>query len=180
MPETAQGPIVGKEYQFLEDGFTCKDWDGPIRYEDIMDVTTVDGNSCFEIRFANAKGKKREVSVILDDGAQKGPLQALLLRKIPGAAVATRPQTGWEAARGWVMLGVSLAALVGLIILLNTVGRGTTVRVPIWLIPFLMIGSVLSTQVLAVIAAAILIVFGIGAVLAQRKRKMVWIVSKGA
>lgn len=179
MPETTQDPIAGKEYRFLEDGFLCKEWDGPIRYEDIIKVTAEDGSLYVEFRFNNAKGKERGVSVILESSAQKSALMALLPRKIPNASVTTRSQTAWEAASAWVTLGVCLAALVGLIILFNTWGRGATVSVPIWMIPFLLIGSFLSTQVLIAIAAAILIISGVGAVLAQRKRKTVWTVSRG-
>lgn len=177
MPETTQSPIAGNEYRFLEDGFSCKDWSGPVRYEDVTEVTCVDGSSCFDISFVTPKGKKRKVSVILDSHAQKEALQTLLLRKVPGASAGTRPQTAWEACGGWVTVGLCLAGLVVLIIVLNTWGRGTTVSVPIWLIPFLMIGSFLSTEVLLVIAAAILILFGVLAVLSLGKRKPVWMLS---
>ena len=58
--------------------------------------------------------------------------------------------------------------------LYNTWGRGTSVSVPIWFLPFLMIGSVLSTGTLVAIGVAILLVCGIGAVLSLKKRKTVW------
>ena len=174
MPEITQGSIAGSEYCFGEDGFSCKDCAGTVRYEDITRVTNVPGNGCFGISFTNQKGKTRKVSVILDSGSQTEPLRAMLLRKIPGASTGARPQTAWEACGTWVTAGVCLAGLVVLIIVLNTWGRGTSVVAPIWMIPFLMIGSFLSTQVLIGIAAAILVVFGAGAVLSLRKRKTVW------
>lgn len=178
MPEMTQGPIAGSEYRFLEDGFTCKDWSGLIRYEDITEVANVPGNCCFEISFNTAKGKTRRVEAILDGGSQIEPLRALFLRKIPGASAHTRPQTAWEAVKGWVTLGVLLAAFVGLVIALNTWGRGTSVVAPIWAIPFLMIGSFLSTTTLLAIIAAILAICGVGAAVSLGKRKTVWVISR--
>ena len=174
MPEIAQGPIVGSEYRFGEDGFACKDCPGPVRYEDVTEVANVPGNCCFDIRFATPKGKTRKVEVILDSGSQIEPLRALFLRKMPGASAHTRTQTVWEAVSGWVTLGLSLAALVAAIILLNTWGRGATVSVPIWLLPVLAVGSFLSTNTLLIIAAVILVICGIGAMVSLRKRKTVW------
>lgn len=178
MQETVQGPIQGREYRFSGDGFVCKEWPDPVRYEDVTAASSADGSGCFDISFTTPKGKKRKVSIILDSHAQKGPLQALLVGKIPGASVHTRNQTAWEACGGWVMTGLGLAALVVVIILLNTWGRGATVSAPVWLIPFIMIGSFLSVEILAAIAAAILVIFGAGALLSLRKRKPVWEISK--
>lgn len=162
----------------MEDGFVCKDWSGPIQYESVTNVTSEDGSGCFDISFLTPKGKKRKVSVILDSHAQKGALQALLLRKVPGASGHTRSQTAWEACGGWVTAGLSLAAIVVAIILLNTWGRGATVSVPIWILPFILIGSFLSTEVLLGIAAAILVVFGVVAVISLGKRKSVWVLDR--
>lgn len=178
MPEITQGPIEGSEYRFLEDGFSCKDCPGPVRYEDVTEVTNVPGNCCFDIRFVTPKEKTRKVEVILDGGSQIEPLRALFLRKMPGASAHTRTQTVWEVVNGWVTLGLSLAATVAAIILLNTWGRGATVSVPIWLLPVLMVGSFLSTKTLLIIAAAILVICGIGAALSLRKRKTVWVLSR--
>lgn len=174
MTEANQGVIAGNEYRFGEDGFSCKDWSGPVRYEDITKVTNVPGNGCFNISFTTPKGKTRKVEVILDNGAQAEALRAALPRKIPRAAVDTRPETVREAAGAWATLGLCLAALVALIIALNTWGRGTSVRVPIWFLPFLMIGSFLSTGALIAIGAAILLACGIGAAVSLAKRKTVW------
>ena len=178
MPEITQGPIAGSEYRFLEDGFSCKDWSGPVRYEDVTEVTNVPGNGCFTISFTTPKGKTRKVEVILDNGSQAEALRAMLLRKVPSASVHTRAQTAWEACGTWVTAGLCLAGLVVLIIVLNTWGRGATVSVPVWLLPVLMVGSFLSTTTLLVIAAAILVIFGVGAVLSLRKRKTVWVLSR--
>ena len=178
MPEIMQGPIAGREYRFLEDGFSCKDWSGPVRYEDVTEVANVPGNCCFDISFTDQKRKTRKVTVILDSGSQIEPLRAVLLRKVPNSSASTRPQTAWEACGTWVTAGLCLAGFVVLIIALNTWGRGTSVVAPVWAIPFLMIGSFLSTQVLIGIAAAILIAFGAGAALSLRKRKTIWVLSR--
>lgn len=177
MPEVTQGPIAGREYRFLEDGFSCKDWPDPIKYEDITEVTNVPGSGCFDISFTTPKGKTRKVSVILDGGSQAEALRSALPQRVPRASVGTRPQTAWEACGTWVTAGLSLAGLVVLIIVLNTWGRGATVTVPIWIMPILMIGSFLSTGVLIGIAAAILVIFGVGAALSLRKRKTVWVLA---
>lgn len=177
MPEITQGPIAGSEYRFLEDGFSCRDCPGPVGYEDVTEVTNVPGSRCFDISFITKKGKKRKVTVILDNDSQIEPLRAMLMRKIPGASAHTRAETAWEACGAWVTMGLCLAGLVVLIIVLNTWGRGATVSAPIWILPFLMIGSFLSTSVLIGIAAAILAAFGVGAVLSLRKRKTVWVLS---
>lgn len=174
MPEIVQGPIAGREYRFMEDGFSCKDWSGPVRYEDITQVTNVPGNCCFDISFTDKKGKTRKVTVILDNGSQIEALRAMLLRKIPRAVADTRPQTVREAAGSWANVGFWLAVLVALIIALNTWGQGSSVSVPIWFLPFLMIGSFLSTGTLIAIGAAILLVCGIGAAVSLAKRKTVW------
>lgn len=174
MPEITQDPIVGSGYRFEEDSFSCKDYSDPVRYEDITKVTNVPGNCCFNISFTNPKGKARKVEVILDSTSQAEALRATLSRKIPRAAADTRPETVGEAVSGWATLGLCLAALVGLIIVLNTWGRGASVSVPIWLLPFLMIGSFLSTGTLIAIGAAILALCGIGAAVSLAKRKTVW------
>ena len=174
MPEIMQGPIAGSEYRFGEDGFSCKDCAGTVRYEDITKVTNVPGNCCFNISFTTQKGKARKVEVILDSGSQIEPLRAMLLRKIPRAAADTRPETVWEAVDAWVTLGLCLTALVALIIALNTWGRGASVSVPIWFLPFLAIGSFLNTGTLIAIGAAILLLCGIGAAVSLAKRKTVW------
>ena len=179
MAETTQNPIVGQEYRFLEDGFMCKDWSGPIRYEDVVSAANVpEGSACFDVSFLTAKGKKRKLSIILDSHTQSEPLRGLLSRKMPGVSAHTRPQTAWETCGTWVTAGLCLAGLVVLIIVLNTWGQGATVSVPIWLIPVLMIGSFLSTEVLLIIAAAILVIFGAGAALSLRKRKTVWEITR--
>ena len=178
MPETAQGPITGKEYRFLEDGFQCKDWNGLIPYESVTGVTSEEKYGCFDISFLNKKGKKRKVTVILESYNQKAAVQALLLRKVPGATSHTRSQTAWEAMKGWVTVGLSLAAIVVIIILLNTWGRGASVSVPLWLLPVIMIGSFLSTKVLLIIAAAILVIFGGMAVISLGKRQGVWVLDR--
>ncbi|MBD5099206.1 MAG: hypothetical protein HDT35_06640 [Clostridiales bacterium] len=98
----------------------------------------------------------------------------MLPRKIPRSAADTRPETVGEAVSGWATLGLCLAALVALIIALNTWGRGASVSVPIWFLPFLAIGSFLSTGVLIAIGAAILLLCGIGAAVSLAKRKTVW------
>ncbi|MDE6260094.1 MAG: hypothetical protein K2M42_04425 [Oscillospiraceae bacterium] len=174
MPEIMQGPIAGREYRFEEDSFSCKDCSDPVPYKDITKVTNVPGNCCFNISFTTKKGKTRKVAVILDSTSQAEALRATLSRKIPRAAVDTRPETVWEAVDAWVTLGLCLAALVALIIALNTWGRGASVSVPIWLLPFLMIGSFLSTGTLIAIGAAILLLCGIGAAVSLAKRKTVW------
>ena len=174
MPEITQGPITGSEYSFGPDGFSCKDCAGTVKYEDITKVTNVPGNCCYNISFTTPKGKTRKVEVILDSGSQIEPLRAMLLQKIPRAAADTRPETAWETAGAWVTLGLCLTALVALIIALNTWGRGTSVRVPIWFLPFLAIGSFLSTKTLLIIGAAILLLCGIGAAASLAKRKTVW------
>ncbi|MDE6280349.1 MAG: hypothetical protein K2M15_00915 [Oscillospiraceae bacterium] len=174
MPEITQGPITGREYRFEEDSFSCKDCSDPVRYEDITKATNVPGNCCFYISFTDKKGKTRKVTVILDSENQIEPLRAMLQRKIPHAAADNRPETVWEAVDAWVTLGLCLAVLVGLIIALNTWGRGASVSVPIWLLPFLMIGSFLSTGTLIAIGAAILLLCGIGAAVSLAKRKTVW------
>lgn len=177
MPETTQFPIAGREYRFETDSFVCKNWDGPVRYEDILEVTNVPGNGCFDIRFTTQKGKTCQVSVFLEGGGQGEALRAALLERVPGARVSSRPQTAWEACGTWVTAGLCLAGLVVLIIALNTWGRGTSVVVPVWMLPVLTIGSILSTPVLAGIAAAILVLFGVGAVRSLGKRKPVWVLS---
>ena len=111
MPEITQGPIAGNEYRFLEDGFACRDCPGPVRYEDITEVTNVPGNCCFDIRFNTPKGKTRKVEVILDSGSQIEALRAMLLRKIPGASTSTRSQTAWEACGAWVTEGLCLSLI---------------------------------------------------------------------
>lgn len=177
MPEITQGPIAGNEYRFWEDGFSCRDYPGPVGYEDVTEVTNVQGSRCFDISFTTKKGKTRKVTVILDNASQIEPLRAMLMRKVPGASAHTRAQTAWEACGTWVTTGLCLTGLVVLIIALNTWGRGATVRVPIWIWPFFMIGSFLSTNVLIGIAAAILVAFGVGAALSLRKRETVWVLS---
>lgn len=174
MAEITQGSIVGSEYCFGEDGFSCRDCAGTVKYEDITRVTNVPGNGCFNISFTNQKGKARKVEVILDSGSHSEALRAMLPRKIPRAAVDTRPQTVREAAGGWVTLGVCLIALVALIAALNTWGRGVSVSVPIWFLPFLAVGSFLSTGTLIAIGAAILLLCGIGSAVSLAKRKTVW------
>ena len=174
MSQALQPSIEGRGYRFSEGEFACSELSDPVRYENITGVCLVPGSSCFEISFKTPKGKKRQVSVNLENPGQEKALQEMLLRKIPGAAADTRPQTVREAAGGWATLGLCLTALVALIIALNTWGRGTSVSVPIWFLPFLMIGSVLSTGTLVAIGVAILLVCGIGAVLSLKKRKTVW------
>ena len=180
MEKAIQGPVMGKEYRFLEDGFLCKNWDGPIAYQSVTSVTSAEGDGSFEISFVTPKGKQRSVEVILDSFAQKGTVQALLLQGVPGARVRTRTQTAWEACGTWVTTGLSLAALVLVIIAINTWGQGTTVHVPVWVLPIVMIGSFLSTPVLLAIAAVILGAFGVGAVRSLVKRKTVWVLEGNA
>lgn len=171
-----QTPIIGSEYRFMEDGFSCKDWPDPIRYVDVLCAAVVPGSRYFDIDFKTPKGKKRRVSILLDRPGEEEAVQALLQTGIPAAASRTRVQTAWEAAGAWVTVGLCLAGLVGLIILLNTVGRGTSVTVPVWMIPFLFIGSLLSTGQLLLIAVLILAGFGIASALSLRKRKTVLVI----
>lgn len=158
----------------MEEEFACSELSDPVRYENMTRVRLVPGTACFEIDFKTPKGKKRQVSIKLEGAGQEKALQELLARRMPGAAAVTRSQTAKEAGGGWVTAGLTLAGLVVLIILLNTVGHGTSVRVPVMLIPFIMLGSFLGTGTMIVIAVAILVIFGTLALLALKKRKTVW------
>lgn len=170
-----QAPITGSEYRFTNDGFTCKDYPDPIRYEDIISAAVVPGSRWFDITFRTPKGKKRKVSVLLERAGEEDAVCALLMERLTGAAY-TRPQTVRECCGGWGTFAVCLCVLIGLIIMMNTVGRGSSVSVPIWFIPFLMIGSILSVGQLVGIAGVIVVVCAVGALVSLKRRKTVWII----
>ena len=173
--DQVNGPfIAGKGYRFEDQGFFWEEYPDMVRYEDVTHVTNAEGSGTFDISFQNAKGKKRDASVILNNRAQEQPLRALLSRRIPGAAPGIRTQTAWEACRSWLLLAVCLDGLVAIIIALNNWGQGATVSVPVWALPILMIGRLLSTEALLAIGAVLLILCVIGAVHALMKRKPVW------
>ena len=165
--------IVGKGYRFEDQGFFWEEFPDMVLYEDVTRVTNAEGSGTFDISFRNEKGKKREASVILENVAQEQPLRALLNSHIP-ATPSTRTQTAWEACRSWFFLALCLDGLVAIIIALNNWGQGATVSVPIWALPFLLIGRFLSTEALLAIGAVILIICVTGAVHALVKRKPVW------
>ena len=176
--DQVNGPsVAGKGYRFEDQGFFWEEYPDMVRYENVTHVTNAEGSGTFDISFRNQKGKKREASVILENAAQEQPLRALLNQRIPGAVPEIRTQTAWEACRSWLTAALCLDGLVAIIIALNNWGQGATVSVPIWLLPFLLIGRFLSTEALLAIGAVILIICIIGAVRSLVKRKPVWEIS---
>ena len=170
MDQPVQNVIAGRDCRFLEDGFVCQDWPDPVRYEDVTKVCVTEGSNCVEVGFKTPKGKSRKVY----EAEQGQALQTMLKQKVPGASVTNREQTAWEVSGGWVVLGLSLAGIAVLLIVLNTVGRGASVTLPIWMAPFVLVGSFLGVGTLVAIAAGVLVLCGIAALLSLRKRKHVW------
>lgn len=174
MEQVNHPSVTGKGYRFEDYGFFWEECPDIVRYEDVIRVTNAEGSGTFHISFRNGKGKKQNACVILDNMAQEQPLRMLLSQCIPNADFKARTQTAWEACRAWFLAALCLDVLVGIIIALNLWGGGVTVSVPIWFIPFLLVGRFLSTETLLIIGAIILILCAVGAVRALIKRKPVW------
>lgn len=167
-----QAIVEGQKYRFFKEGFLCQDWPDLIPYEDVLCAAVVPGSDFLDIDFKTPKGKKRRTTIFLERPGQEETLWALLAEQISVAAVTTRPQTVKETCGAWITFGICLDVLVGLIILMNVMNPATAVA-PIWLIPFLIVGSFLSVGHLLTIGAVIFAVSVAGAAISLKNRKTV-------
>lgn len=172
MTQENQTSLIGDGYHFTESCFLCKEYSDPVPYDHVDRIRITLGTRSCAINFRTPEGKKRNTSVTLASAAHGDALTALLQRAMPAGVVRTHSETVWEAVSGWVTLALGLEALIAVVIAIGMWGGSVTV--PIIIIPLLMIGRFLGTEVLVVIGAAILAVCVIGAILSLAKRKTVW------
>lgn len=157
--------IAGKNYLLTPNTLVCKidDTKYEINYSQILFV------------FLTDKKKKKKITLDVTTRADINNIEAALLETMPDVHSYLRNRTKREASSSWMVLAASITILV-LVFIGIKFYDGDTVRMPIVLIPFFYISSVMTITQLLIFNGVAIAGAAIGAMFSIKKECMIRII----
>ena len=161
-----------KKCRFFSDGFQTENTSGVIPYDQILSVKRDVSSETYKFEYYNDKGKKRKTQVQMSDSNAES-INSILREKISGSDVIMRNRTVMEAAGSWLYLLV-MVVLVSLITIYLAFSE-EALRVPVVLIPILMLGLKLGLHNIILVNIGTAILCTVGTIFSYSRKKQVYI-----